>query len=531
MTDTPVTDTRATDAPRPNVLVILADDLGYSDLGSYGGEIPTPNLDRLAARGVRMSSFYANPKCSPTRASLMTGRYSHEVGIGVLTRPLGYRGSLDVDVPTIANVLHDQGYFTSITGKWHLSSDVSAPNETWPTRRGFEDFFGIVTGGTSYFNPQAFYRGEEPVQVDAADDAFYLTHAFTEHAQEVIASAAGQDRPFFLYLAYTAPHWPLQAPAADIAAQQGRYAGGWDQARIAREQRQADLGLFPRPFEPAPRDAEEPSWADAENSEWQQRRMEVYAAQVGVMDRGIGQILGQLEAAGTLDDTLILFLSDNGAEAAEFRPGQTFNPLVTPETTRGGEQSAMGNRPEVMPGAESTFQSYGRPWANLSNTPFRFYKSWVHEGGIATPLIASWPAGGLDGGGIIHEPGHVIDLMPTIAAATGAQRPDVFAGADLLGALRGRGLDERDICWEHIGNGAIRRGDWKLVCENERDWELYDMSVDRAEQNDLAASHPDLVAELSTAWKTWADSHGVIPFDELQRMFVERGLPAWQAKS
>jgi len=515
---------------RPDVIVILADDLGFSDLASYGGEIPTPNLDRLAARGARMSSFTTTPRCSPTRASLLTGRHSHEVGIGVLTRTVGYRGSLDPDVPTVAGLLADVGYLTSLTGKWHLSADVREPNETWPTRRGFEDFYGIMGGGTSYFNPKAFYRGEEPVDVPV-DDAFHLTDALTDHALEVVDRAAREERPYFLYLAYTAPHWPLQAHEADISPHRGRYAEGWDAAREARERRQAELGLFPAPFPASPRDPEEPAWEDAADRDWQQRRMEVFAAQVTALDRGVGRLIDDLEARGRLDDTLVLFLSDNGAEAEELRVGRFLSPHVTPATTRDGRDVAIGNDPSIEPGREDTFTSYGRPWANLSNTPFRRYKKWVHEGGIAAPLIASWPAGGIPQGSLVHAPAHVTDLLPTIAAATGTDAPSGIAGADVLDVLRGGEASDRPLYWEHIGNAAIRVGRYKLAREFGAPWELYDLEVDRAELHDLAAEHPELVESLAAQWQEWADAHGVIPFAELQDLYEARGLPRWQAQS
>ena len=369
---------------RPNVIVILVDDMGFSDLGSYGGEIVTPNIDRLASHGVRLSSFYTTPKCSPTRASLLTGRYSHEVGIGVLTRPVGYAGSLDPDVPTLGTVLGDSGYSTALVGKWHLCSDVEEPGPSWPTRRGFEEFYGIAGGGTSYFNPKAFFQ-EESAEADAQDPDFYLTDALTDRAADFVRRSVAADEPYFLYLAYTAPHWPLQAPEHDIRGQAGSYADGWDAARELRRSRQAELGLFPEPFEPAPRDAREAPWDDVEDQKWQQRRMEVFAAQVTAMDRGIGRVLDELERSGTFDDTLILFLSDNGADAMEIALGQRFAPHVIPRETRDGRAVAIGNDPTITPGAEDSYASYGRPWANLSNTPFRLYKSWVHEGASLRP--------------------------------------------------------------------------------------------------------------------------------------------------
>ncbi|MFF2487177.1 arylsulfatase [Microbacterium sp. NPDC058062] len=523
--------TPPTPAPRPDVIVILVDDLGFSDLASYGGEIPTPNLDRLAERGVRLSSFYTTPRCSPTRAALLTGRPSHEVGIGVLTRPVGYRGSLDPEVPTLATMLSEAGYATALAGKWHLSSQVSEADDTWPTRRGFDRFYGIIGGGTSYFAPKAFFRGEQSAEDDALRPDFYLTHALADEAVDFVREQVAADSRYFLYLALTAPHWPLQAPADDIQERSGDYDDGWDALRERRRARQAELGLFPESFEPAPRDDAEPAWPDAGDPAWQARRMEVYAAQVVVMDRSIGRLLDELDRAGRFDDTLLLFLSDNGAEAMEIPLGRRFAPHVTPDHTRDGDPVSIGNDPSIVPGAEDTYASYGRAWANLSNTPFRLYKSWVHEGGIAAPMIASWPAGGIGGGGIRHEPAHVTDLLPTIAAAVGAPLPDRVTGASLVGLLQGERMPQRDLCWEHIGNAAIRRGRHKLVREYGGEWELYDLDVDRAELRDLAADHPELVAELARAWQEWAGRHGVIPFPELVAIYEAQGLPAWQATS
>jgi arylsulfatase len=517
------------------LLVILADDLGFSDLGCYGGEIPTPNLDALAARGTRLSSFYTTPRCSPTRASLITGRQSHEVGIGVLTRPVGYRGSIDPDVPTIATVLRDAGYATSLTGKWHLAADVTEPNASWPTRRGFEDFYGILGGGTSYFNPQAFYAGEKPISVPAADDEFYLTDALTAHAKEFTAKAVDLGDPFFLYLAYTAPHWPLQAPKHEIDEQHGRYAQGWDALRTARHERQDDLGLFPEPVALTPRDAGEPAWDDAADRDWQQSRMEVYAAQVAALDRNVGELLEHLDELGVRDNTFVLFLSDNGAEAWELARGKFLAPHVTPNTTRAGDPVEIGNASDIAPGGEATFTSYGRPWANVSMTPFRLYKTWVHEGGIAAPLICSWPAGRLTQDRVQHQPQHVVDLLPTALDALGVAAPQHLAGESFLDALRDDSPDtaasDRALCWEHIGNAAVRRGRYKLVREQGEPWELYDVLTDRAELTNLAGEHPEVVTDLAEVWETWARNHGVQPWPDVVNAYVERGLPAWQARS
>lgn len=517
----------------PNVVVILADDLGFSDLGSYGGEIETPNLDRLAAEGVRMSAFYATPRCSPSRASLLTGRHPHSVGIGILTsddRPNGYPGSLDPAAPTIAELVRSRGYRTALAGKWHLSSDVTTPNETWPTRRGFEEFTGILEGASSYYRPP-LRRGDDLVDPEelAADEEFYLTDGLSRAAVDFVERAADAGEPFLLYLAYTAPHWPLHAPDADIARHRERYRAGWDELRARRLERLERDGVL-APGTTAAHDPEVPAWEDAGDPEWEAERMATYAAQVAIMDRGIGDLLDVLERRGLRDDTLIVFTSDNGACAEEL-PFASGPPAarVCPPTTRDGRPVRVGNEPTVIPGPETGYASYGRSWAHLSNAPFRLYKRWVHEGGIAAPLVASWPAGGLAAGAIAHAPAHIVDLVPTILAAIGGDLESA-AGASLLPewrrpTARGDVADDRALCWEHMGNAAVRRGRWKLVREALRPWELYDLDADRGETTDVADRHPELVADLAREWDEWASANGVLPWEDVLADFRARGRP------
>jgi len=519
---------------RPNVLMILADDLGYSDLGSFGGEIDTPHLDRLAERGIRMDTFYVTPRCSPSRAALLTGRHPHAVGVGVLTdddRPRGYRGSLVPEAPTLAEKLRELGYRTSLVGKWHLSSDTRTPNETWPTRRGFDDYYGILHGCSSYYNPPLVEGEDRLPDAASADPDYYITDDLTERALRTIADAEATDAPWFLYLAYTAPHWPLHARERDIAKYRERYTRGWDELRADRLSRQRDLGLQSSDHL-ADRDARVPAWSDTDHHEWEIERMATYAAQVEAMDRGIGRIIDTLEARGVLDDTLVVFSSDNGA-CAEKLPSSdvrwAFPPEICPRTTRDGRPVRVGDEPSIMPGPEEGYAGYGRSWAHLSNTPFRLYKRWVHEGGIASPLIACWPAGGVTNGTTVHSPAHVVDLMPTILAAAGADA-EASAGISLLPLWRGdaeaavsAGAGERDLFWEHVGNAAVRRGRWKLVREAGRPWELYDLAQDRSEQDDLVHEHPDLVGALEDAWTDWAREQGVISWDDLLADYRERG--------
>jgi arylsulfatase len=488
-------------AGRPNIVLILADDLGYSDLGCYGGEIRTPNLDRLAARGLRFTQFYNAARCCPTRASLLTGLHPHQAGIGHMVEDRGlpgYRGRLNDRCVTIAEVLRSAGYRTYLSGKWH----VGQARPQWPADRGFDRSFALISGGTNYFELERgriMARDGEPY-APPAGNLGYLTDTFTDHALRFLEEAGREPAPFFLYLAYTAPHWPLQARPEDLARTRGRYAAGWDAAREARLRRMADLGLVDPRWALAPRDPRVPPWEEAKDRELQELKMAVYAAMVERMDEGIGRVVAQLDRMGAADRTLVLFLSDNGASAEEYD-------RVTPA---------------VPPGPRESFHTCGPPWANVSNTPFRSYKHWVHEGGISTPLIACGPPVAA-AGGATREPGHLVDLMATLVEVAGAEYPRTFAGRDVLPmegrslvpVLRGGSLGERTLAWEHEGNRAIRKGSWKLVARHGSPWELYDLDADRTENHDLAARHPERVAVLSRAWEAWAARCGVEPWSRV----------------
>jgi arylsulfatase len=520
---------------RPNVLLIVADDMGFSDIGCYGGEIETPNIDRLAASGVRFSQFYNTARCSPSRASLLTGLHPHQTGVGILTkddRPHGYAGSLNERCVTVAEILAEAGYATCLAGKWHLASNIRQPNDAWPTRRGFERFYGTLAGSCSYFQPASLTRGETNVEAEATQQPdFYYTDAITQEACAFVRehTETKAEQPLFLYAAYTAPHWPLQARDDDMAKYKGRYDEGWDILRERRMQRLRDSGLLGDAVDTAERDPDEPAWDDAEHKAWQARRMETYAAQVYRMDQGIGSILASLEAAGRLDNTLVFFLSDNGA-CAEVLPldgsAEAFiarRPDLARLKPRNGQALRVGNQADIFPGTENTYASYGRAWANLSNTPFRQYKRWTHEGGIATPLIVHWPAGGLQVGDVVREPFQLTDVLPTILEAVQVSYPLRHKGTDLppcdgvslLPSLRGGEATEHALFWEHTGNAAMRRGRWKLVREYPHPWELYDMQTDRAERDDLALQQPALVQELRMAWNAWAERVGVVPWEQV----------------
>ncbi len=511
----------AAEARRPNVVVILADDMGFSDLGCYGSEIATPNIDRLAARGLRFSQFYNTARCCPTRASLLTGLYAHQAGVGHMVQDLGrpaYRGTLNRRCVTIAEALRPAGYHTLLAGKWHVTH-MRGNRDNWPLQRGFDKFFGLLGSVRSYYDPPTLTRDNQPIR---ADRGFYLTDAITDHAVGYLDAYAGKGRPFFLYVAYTAPHWPLHALPEDVAKYRDRYRGGWDALRKQRHRRLIELGLVDRRWPLTPRDAAAPAWADAAHKDWQARRMAVYAAMIDRLDRGVGRIVAKLKAAGQLDNTLILFLSDNGGCAEEIPAA--WRGTMFPETTRDGRPTRVGNSPAVLPGPDDVFQSYGLPWANASNTPFRLYKHWVHEGGIATPLIAHWPAV-ITKSAVTHQPGHVIDIMATCLDVAGAAYPKTYLnrplvpleGKSLVPIFRGQTRKGHEaIFWEHEGNRAVRCGNWKLVSTATGQWELYDLQADRTELHNLAAKHPEKVKELAARYQAWARRCGVAPWDEVK---------------
>ncbi len=505
---------------RPNIVIIMADDMGFSDIGSFGGEIDTPNLDALAAHGLRFRQFYNAARCCPTRASLLTGLYPHQAGVGHMVGDLGspaYQGYLNDQCVTIAELLREAGYTTLMSGKWHVGEN----RPHWPLDRGFDEYFGLISGGSNYFKLDGARQmafGNEPY-VPPDDGSFYMTDAFSDHAVDFLQQYAGQDRPFFLYLSYTAPHWPLHAKPEDIEKYVGNYRMGWEELRRQRFARQAETGIRADSWELSDRDPDVPAWVDADDKPRWERRMEVYAAMVDCLDQGVGRVVGTLEELGKLDNTLILFLSDNGGchESADIEQG-------TPRNTWAD--------PNAMPGGPDSFDGYDRPWANASNTPFRMFKSWVHEGGISSPLVCHWPAGiRLPPGSVTDEPGHVIDLLATCIDLAEAEYPEVRGGSPLV-PLEGRSLrpifesGRRDgheaLFWEHQGNRAVRMGNWKLVAKSgpatraAGPWELYDLETDRSELRDLAGDMPDRVAAMEAAWLAWGERVGWIPFEELR---------------
>ena len=511
---------------KPNIVLILADDLGFSDLGCYGGEIATPNLDKLAQGGLRFTQFYNCARCCPSRASLLTGLYPHEVGFG------GMSGSLPPNCATIPEVLKTAGYRTFMSGKWHLG-------QPGPVLRGFDEFYGMLGGYGSYWNPALYTRRPEGrVARSYPEGKFYSTDAITDHALDFVAQSRQAAKPYFLYLAFNAPHFPLHAPKAEIAKYARLYEQGWDRIREQRYARMKQLGLVdarwplsPRSVVPPNKVATEHAWSNKENPAWETlpadrradlaRRMAVYAAAVDRMDQNIGRVVADLKQHGELENTLIFFLSDNGA-CAEWDPfgfdvrkhvGQVNLP-----TTDGHTTLHTGAALDEI-GAPGSYVSYGSGWANACNTPLRLYKHYDHEGGISTPLIIHWPAGTQRRGELDKRLGNIFDLLPTCAEVAGTTYPATFKGKDILppaglslcGALRGEPAAERELFFEHEGNRAARVGRWKLVALAGQPWELYDEEADRTEQHDLAAAQPERVKDLERKWQAWADRCGIKP--------------------
>ncbi len=498
------------EAKRPNIILIMADDMGYSDIGCFGGEISTPNIDALAAKGIRFTHFYNNAVCMPTRASLLTGLYPHQVGAGDRAR-LRPTGNV-----TLAEVLREAGYRTLMSGKWHNGST----EEELPTSRGFERYWGLLSGSGNYFNPGERRPGEpEPAHkrpgdmrpwgedgriihpFTPEDPDFYATDAFTDKAVGFLERYGREDRPFFLYLAYTAPHFPMQARPEDIERYRGRYMMGWDRLREERFERMAGMGLVDRRWGLSARDPVAPALEDAAGKEAWDLKMAVYAAMIDRMDQGIGRVMGKLREIGKENDTLVIFLSDNG-----------------------GCGEHINRTPGVPPGPVDSYHTVDAPWANASNTPFRRFKAFDHEGGISTPLVARWP-GQIAAGGVCCDVGHVIDFMPTFVELAGGEYPSERNGQPVL-AVEGRSLvpsllgksvnDRRPLFWEFKGCRAARSGQWKIVSQgSERShvnvpvepgheaWELYDMAADRCELSDLSRQIPEKVVELDKLWREW----------------------------
>jgi arylsulfatase len=503
----------------PNILLILADDLGFSDIGSYGGEIPTPNLDALAKSGIRFNQFYNGARCCPSRAILMTGLYPHQAHVGDMVDEYArkvreklntpaYSDRLNPHAPTIAEALKNAGYRTGMSGKWHLGY---RPNE-WPAARGFDRAFGVIEGAMNYYGFGMQHTGvitNPPMALDhevfiPPREGFFATHAFTGFAVKFIQESAQQPKPFFLYLAYTAPHWPLHASPEAIAKYRGSYKRiGWDNLREQRLRRLKDAGLIDPGFQLVPRPANVRPWTEAtpERQDQWDEEMAVYAAMLEEMDRGIGQVLDAIGKTGRAENTVVMFMSDNGGAAED--PNRSL--------------------PGSVLGTRESYEGYGIGGAHVSSGPFRKTKKYSHEGGISTPLIISWPAGitGKAQGAIVRDPAHFIDIMPTCLDLAGAKFPSELNGHK---TLRPEGISLKrsfnlkplarrgPIFWEHEGHRAVRDGKWKLVASHNDPWELYDMEKDRSESNDLAKVQESKTRELIKLYDGWAKRAGVKPW-------------------
>jgi arylsulfatase len=498
---------------RPNIILIMADDMGFSDIGCYGSEIHTPNIDRLAQEGIRFTRMYNNAWCSPSRASLLTGLYPQQAGMGVLAGPKPgpegpYQGYLNRNCITLAEVLRQAGYRTALSGKWHLGE--YKPH--WPTDRGFDHYFGLISGAANYFDITKT-KGGSVVRHMALDDqpynppkeGFYMTDAITNYAVKTLNNQKDQNQPFFLYVAYTAPHWPLHALPEDIAKYKDQYNLGWDSLRIKRFNKQIQIGILNKNSKLSPRDPEVEAWGTLPDTRKKEmaEKMAVYAAQIDRMDQGIGQILDKLNSIKKKENTIVIFLSDNGGCA---------------ETGIWGFDRRNNGLP---PGGVDSYMSYGQSWANASNTPFRYFKKWLHEGGISTPLIIRWPVSIAKEreGKIVNQVGHLIDIMPTLCELTGANYPKQLNGKTIL-PLEGQSLvpqikkgetvPHKPLYWSLNGHKAILLGDYKLeAIDDKAPWELYDIKNDRSELNNLAGKNAGKVKLMSDMWKKWADKVGV----------------------
>jgi len=531
-------------ANRPNVILILADDMGFADLGVMGSEIRTPNIDAMARNGILLSAMYKCERCCPTRGSLLTGLYPHKAGVGHMGAHLGtpaYQGYLRNDAVTIAEVLRGAGYRTLMAGKWHVGGEFMAREvDSWrvgdvdhptPRQRGFDRFYGIVDGVTHYFSPHFIMQDDARVEVSPTD--FYFTDAITDSAISMIEESVRRENPFFLYLAHAAPHWPLHAREDDIAKYDGAYSRGWDSVRTARHEEMLSRGILQHRWDISPRDEGAPPWEEVKQADWEAGRMAVYAAMIDRMDQSIGRVMQTLKDLDQHEDTLILFLSDNGG-CAEFMAEDGWAKFM-PDVTNDGRTIAMGNRPNLRPGGPLTYMSYDLPWANVSNAPFRLFKHWIHEGGISTPLVVQWPAR-FKNPGIAHAACHVVDILPTILQAAGAAYPTEFGGADIQ-SMDGETLmplldggewtRQQPIFWEHEGNCAIRHENFKLVRKCNEPWELYDMESDRTELNNLADKSGSRVSKLRRDYASWADAAGVLDWDTV----LPKLLEAWKMEN
>ena len=537
---------QAAQSSRPNVIVIMVDDLGFSDIGCYGGEISTPNLDALGYNGIRFTQMYNGARCCPSRAALLTGLNAHQAGIGQMTADLGvpsYQGYLRDDCVTMGEVAKSAGYRTLMSGKWHAGGGYDRrlrdqwrhgdANHPLPTQRGFDRYFGLLEAADSYWNPKALMLQDQLIEVESDD--FHLTDAIADHAASQIDDAMSAGEPFLQYIAFTAPHWPLHAWEDDIVKYEGKYMRGWDEVRAARHEEQKGLGIVDAKWPISARDEDAPPWEDVENKQYEDIRMAVYCAMIEEVDRGIGRVVEMLKRHGQFENTMIMFLSDNGGCAELFQedtdwpdPSQWATSL-----TLDGQEVRVGDIPELRPGPDTTFQAVELPWANVSNAPFRLFKRWIHEGGISTPFIVHWPSRIAEGAIVDNVPMHITDIAATVYDAIGAKYPAEYGGNEIT-PLEGESIvpildgkewsREKPVAVEHEGNRGIRIGDWKLVAEWDGPWELYNIPEDRTEQHDHASSEPERVASMIREYEVWAERCGVLPWPVKEGFLAKRTL-------
>lgn len=519
---------------RPNIMV---DDMGYSDLGCFGGEIHTPNLDGLANNGMRFTQFFNAGRSCPSRAALMTGLYAQQAGIMAMGQ------SLNTECVTIPEVLKTAGYHTAMTGKWHLSLTQGignnadqmawlshqntfnnrpfAPIETYPCNRGFDEHWGTIWGVVNHFDPFSLVHNEEPIYTDAIPSDFYSTDFITDKTIDLIDDLSAKEEPFFMYVAYNAPHWPLHAKPEDIKKYDGMYDEGWDVMREKRYARMVELGLISPEQTPVSRNESGRLWENETDKEFQAANMEVHAAMIDCVDQGVGRIIQKLKETGEYDNTIIIFSSDNGASSENYGIGE----FDRHDRTRDGQMVTHDSR---TPGDQLSYNYLGTGWAGAINTPFRYWKAESFHGGIAAPTIVHWPAGMKSGkGSIVNEPCHFIDIMPTCIALAGAEYPSTYnghsikplaaEGRSLLPLISGEGEwnGERTLFWEHENGRAVRVGNWKMTSLRNGGWQLFDLSTDYSETNNVAAEYPDKVREMKTLWNNWAKSVGLKVEEEM----------------
>ena len=531
-------------ATRPNIMLIVVDDMGYSDLGCFGGEVESPNLDALAASGMRFTQFYNSGRSCPSRAQLMTGRYAQTVGI------TGMGQSLTRDCVTIPEVLREAGYHTGMSGKWHLSLTKGignkedqmkwlshqstfnnrpfAPIETYPCNRGFDQHWGTIWGVTDHFDPFSLVHNEEPIFTDSIPKDFYYADFVADKAIDMMDEMTSDGKPFFMYVAFQEPHWPVQAKPQDIAKYKGKFDDGWDVLRERRYQRMLELGLINAEEMPVATNASGRKWNDETNKALQRANMEVHAAMIDCVDQNIGRIIAELKRRGIFDNTLIIFTSDNGASSENY----TIGDFDRHDRTRDG-QMVVRNSP--TPGGQLTYNYLHNGWAGAVNTPYRYWKTTQFHGGTAAPTIVHWPAGMAEEkeGTIMSQPCTFLDVMPTCLELAGATYPSFYNGNSIkplsgearsfLPLLQDKNGwdDERTLYWEHERGKAVRKGNWRLTALANGGWQLFDLAHDLSETNNIAAEHPEKVREMKSLWNNWAKSVGLNVPDDIPETKTE----------